>query len=125
MMMFHCHEKFAVRHGRSTESEGLQTLKHQILDCEQLFTISDLADPVLKFVRLLDEDHQNIMELLHVFGSNSFKDVADPQMLNVCRTSSSDRISSRSRAMLRIHSVLALVASMWFFCCCSVQYLEK
>ena len=47
------------------------------LDCEHLFLISDLAEPVLELVFLVDECPQDIVELLHVFGLFSFNDVAD------------------------------------------------
>ena len=49
----------------------------QLLQCEHLFVISDLDDPVFKLVCLVDERLQDVVELLHVFGSVSFTDVAD------------------------------------------------
>ena len=42
------------------EAEVQQTLKDQLLDCEDLFLISDLAEPVLKLVCLVDERPQDI-----------------------------------------------------------------
>ena len=79
MMRFsiQCNEKFVARHGRSVESEVQQALKRQFLDCEHLFLISDLAESVLKIVRLVDERRREVVELLHVFVSVSFRDVAD------------------------------------------------
>ena len=52
-------------------------MKHQLLDCEHLFLISELAEPVVKLVCFVDERRMDVVELLHVFGSISFTDVAD------------------------------------------------
>ena len=49
----------------------------KFLDCEHLVLISDLAESVLDFVRLVDERPQDVVELLRVFGSISFTAVAD------------------------------------------------
>ena len=48
MMFFRRNEKLFVLRCRTTESEVQQTLKHQLLDCEDLFLLSDLAEPALK-----------------------------------------------------------------------------
>ena len=64
----HCSPK--QRHRRSTESEVQ-------LHCEHIFLISDCAESVLECVRLIDERLQYVVELLHVFGSVSFRDVPD------------------------------------------------
>ena len=53
----------------------INRLRHQFLDCEHLFLISGCAESVLKFVRLIDERLQDVVELLHDFGS--FRDVTD------------------------------------------------
>ena len=66
-----------MRHRRSSESAVQQALRHQFLDCEHLFLISDYAESVLEFVRLVDERPQDVVKLLRVFGSASFRDVAD------------------------------------------------
>ena len=75
--VLHCNEKFIVRHRRSTESEIQQSLRHQLLDCGHLFLTSDRAGPLLKFVYLVDERPQGVIELIHVFGSVAPRSVAD------------------------------------------------
>ena len=47
------------------------------LDCEHLFLISEYAAPVLEFLHLIDERPQDVVELHNVFGSVSFRGVAD------------------------------------------------
>ena len=89
-------EKLIVRHRRSTESENQQALKHQFLDCGHLFLISDCGESVLKLVRLRDERPQDVVELLHIIGCVSLRDVTDQcclHMLNLRQTCSTNRIS--------------------------------
>ena len=85
----------------STDSGVQQTLRHPFLDCEHLCLTSDLADSVLKFVRLVAERPQDVLQLLHVFGSISFSDFAEQRCICLLLTCSSGRISSRWRGMLR------------------------
>ena len=59
-------EVHIVRHHRPSESVVQQTLKHQLLDCEHLFLISDCAEPVLEFVCVIDECPQDVIELFHI-----------------------------------------------------------
>ena len=77
-VVFQRNEEFAVRHRRSSEPAiQQQAFWHQFLDCEHLVLVSDLAESVLEFVRLVDERPQDVVELLRVFGSISFTAVAD------------------------------------------------
>ena len=56
---------------KSNKLSGISFLTASVL-CSSL-----IAEPVLELVRLGDERPQDVVELLHVFGSISFTDVAD------------------------------------------------
>ena len=50
---------------------------HRLSGINFLTAISDLAESGLEVVHLVDERLQDVVELLHVSGSVSFRDVAD------------------------------------------------
>ena len=70
-----CNDKFAVRHRRSSESVVQQVFKHQFLDYEHLFLISDCAGSVLEFVRLVNERPQDVVELINAVYAEFVPDV--------------------------------------------------
>ena len=99
---------FSNRH--SSESAVQQALRHQCLDCEHLFLVSDCAESVLEFVRLVDERPQDVVELFDVFGSVSFRDVADQCCIFRLRARHVRLIVSHYSRVPRLESHLS-------FCC--------
>ena len=54
-------------------------------NCQSLFFVSDCPKPSFVLVRLVDEDLEEVIELLHIFCTIEFADVADQRCM--CRAS--------------------------------------
>ena len=70
-----------MRHCRSSEPLVQKAFWHQLLDCEHLLLVPDLAEPVLKRVHLVCERPQDVIKLLHVLCPVLLGDVADQRCI--------------------------------------------
>ena len=74
-------EQFFVWLCGATESIVQQTLGHQPFHCQSLLVVSDFPKPSFVLVRLVDEVPEDVIELLHVFCTMTFADVADQRCI--------------------------------------------